>query len=387
MYIKNIAEKSGIVYPLTMLNIAFTGGGTGGHIYPGLAVVSYIKKRSDCRIFWIGNESGMDRSIVEGAGLKFYGIPAGKLRRNFSLKNLSDLFRVLAGFLAARRILKKERPAALFSKGGFVSVPPCAAAASLGITVFTHESDYSPGLATGLNARFACRGRGGLITAYAETAARFPSKYRERVFVLGNPVRSEFRNGDAAAGRAFLGASGSDRILLVLGGSQGAREINGLIRECLEDLCRDYLVIHQTGPAADWDPPPSPRYRSYPYIKDEMSAVLAAAELVAGRSGAGTVWECATAGKPMVLIPLAGSGTRGDQLENAGFFEKAGAALVIGPGPERNGKTLAGMIAALAADHRRREAMAAAAAEIGAADGTARIAEKILNTVNAVKEE
>jgi UDP-N-acetylglucosamine--N-acetylmuramyl-(pentapeptide) pyrophosphoryl-undecaprenol N-acetylglucosamine transferase len=361
-----------------MLNIAFTGGGTGGHIYPGLAVVSYIKQKMPCRIFWIGSESGMDRSIVEAAGLEFYGIPAGKLRRNFSLKNLSDFFRVISGYFAAKKILKKEKPVVLFSKGGFVSVPPCAAAASLKITVFTHESDYSPGLATRLNARFACRGRGGVICAYPETAERFPPKFRNSIFVLGNPVRGEFRNAGENAGRAFVGAAPSDRILLVLGGSQGAREINELVRDCLDEICKYYLVVHQTGPSSDWDIPSTHNYKPYPYIKDEMPAVLAAAELVAGRSGAGTVWECATAGKPMVLIPLAGSGTRGDQVENARFFEKAGAALVLGPGPERNGRALAELVTRLASDEVTRNGMAAASAGIGSADGAARITDKLL---------
>jgi UDP-N-acetylglucosamine--N-acetylmuramyl-(pentapeptide) pyrophosphoryl-undecaprenol N-acetylglucosamine transferase len=327
----------------------------------------------------------MDRSIVENAGLEFYGIPAGKLRRNFSLKNFSDTFRVLLGYFAARKILKKERPAVLFSKGGFVSVPPCAAASSLKITVFTHESDYSPGLATRLNARFACRGKGGVITAYPETAERFAPKYRGMIFVLGNPVRGEFRRSFAQAGqipagpgRAFAGAAPGDRILLVLGGSQGAREINELVRDSLAELTKYYLVVHQTGPGADWDILPSPKYKPFPYIKEEMSAVLAAAELVLGRSGAGTVWECATAGKPMVLVPLAGAGTRGDQVENARFFEKAGAALVLAPGPGRNGASLAEMIRRLAEDSAAREAMAAASAKIGSGDGAALISAKIL---------
>jgi UDP-N-acetylglucosamine--N-acetylmuramyl-(pentapeptide) pyrophosphoryl-undecaprenol N-acetylglucosamine transferase len=110
-----------------MLNIAFTGGGTGGHIYPGLAVAEAIKARlqgQECRIFWIGSDKGMDRSIVEGVGLEFFGIPAGKLRRYFSLKTVPDIFRVIAGFFAARKILKKQKASILFSKGGFVSVPP-----------------------------------------------------------------------------------------------------------------------------------------------------------------------------------------------------------------------------------------------------------------------
>ncbi|MDR2159472.1 MAG: undecaprenyldiphospho-muramoylpentapeptide beta-N-acetylglucosaminyltransferase [Treponema sp.] len=360
-----------------MVSIAFTGGGTGGHIYPGLAVVSRIKERLPCRIFWIGSNAGMDRAIVEDAGLEFFGVPAGRLRRYFSLRTIPDLFRVLAGFFAARRILGTQRPLLLFSKGGFVSVPPCAAAASLGIPVFTHESDFSPGLATRINARFAARGRGRIFTAYEDTAAFFPPPQRDRVTVSGNPVRSVFRGADAGKGRAFLGIPPEERILLVLGGSQGAKDLNDLVRDALPELTKFYTVVHQTGPKNRWDLPAAGKYRSYPYIGAEMPHVLAAAELVLGRSGAGTVWECAVTGKPMILVPLSGSGTRGDQVENAGYFEKRGAAVVLSGAPP-DGRTLGEMVARLALDGEKRRAMAAAAAAIGEADGAALIAEAVL---------
>jgi UDP-N-acetylglucosamine--N-acetylmuramyl-(pentapeptide) pyrophosphoryl-undecaprenol N-acetylglucosamine transferase len=362
-----------------MFTIAFSGGGTGGHIYPGLAVISSLRRELECRVFWIGSSRGIDRSIVEAADIVFYGIPAGKLRRNFSLRNVSDFFKVAAGFFAAKKILKREKPALLFSKGGFVSVPPCAAAAFLEIPVFTHESDYSPGLATRLNARFAEKSGGRVITSYRETAEYFSPRIREKTLVLGNPVRSCFRGADPEAGRAFLGA-GEDRILLVLGGSQGARELNRLVEEALPVLTATYFVAHQTGPGHEPAVQNNPRYRTYPYIKDEMPAVLAAAELVLCRSGAGTVWECAAAGKPMILLPLAGSGTRGDQVENARFFEKAGAAAVLSP--ERRGpEDLSALVKLLAADGEKRRAMAASSARIGAADGAGRIAGLLRETL------
>jgi UDP-N-acetylglucosamine--N-acetylmuramyl-(pentapeptide) pyrophosphoryl-undecaprenol N-acetylglucosamine transferase len=356
-----------------MVGIAFTGGGTGGHIYPGLAVALSLQKLFSCRIFWIGSNRGMDRSIVEEAGLEFFGIPSGKLRRYFSFRNLSDVIRVGAGFFAARRILKKERPALLFSKGGFVSVPPCAAAASLNIPVFTHESDFSPGLATRINARFAER----IFTAYEDTAAFFPEALRSRIERTGNPVRPAFRSANPAKGRAFLGLGGDERILLILGGSQGAREINGMIRAVLPELTGPYVVVHQTGPNAD-SAPAGPRYLPYPYIRDELPHVIAAAELVLGRSGAGTLWECAVLGKPLILIPLTGSGTRGDQVENARFFEKAGAAVtLLNPSP----RDMLRVALDLAGDAKRRKAMVAACAAIGAGDGAKAAAWAIINHV------
>jgi UDP-N-acetylglucosamine--N-acetylmuramyl-(pentapeptide) pyrophosphoryl-undecaprenol N-acetylglucosamine transferase len=113
-----------------MVNIAFTGGGTGGHIYPGLAVAAELKKllaarqAEEYRIFWVGSSIGMDRSLVEEAGLEFFGVPSGKLRRYFSIRTIIDFFKVIAGYFAARKILKKQKAILLFSKGGFVSVPP-----------------------------------------------------------------------------------------------------------------------------------------------------------------------------------------------------------------------------------------------------------------------
>jgi UDP-N-acetylglucosamine--N-acetylmuramyl-(pentapeptide) pyrophosphoryl-undecaprenol N-acetylglucosamine transferase len=357
-----------------MVSIAFAGGGTGGHIYPGLAVAAALKERLPCRIFWIGSSAGMDRSLVEDGGLEFFGIPAGKLRRYVSLRNLSDVFRIGAGFFAARRILQRERPALLFSKGGFVSVPPCAAAASLGIPVFTHESDYSPGLATRINARFASR----IFASYADTAGFFAPALRERISLAGNPVRSAFRVADPAAGRRFLGLPPEARILLVLGGSQGAREINELVRETLGALTRHYTVVHQTGPNQDWDLGAAERYRPYAFIREELPQTVAAAELILGRSGAGTVWEAAAAGKPLALIPLRGPGSRGDQVENAAFFERAGAAAVIrGESPGKIAAAATAIVRELAENAEKRNAMAAASAALGRLDGAELIARAI----------
>jgi UDP-N-acetylglucosamine--N-acetylmuramyl-(pentapeptide) pyrophosphoryl-undecaprenol N-acetylglucosamine transferase len=372
-----------------MLNIAFTGGGTGGHIYPGLAVASELKSRLSgefpgVHIFWIGSSSGMDRGLVEGAGIEFFGVPSGKLRRYFSLRTFIDFFKVIAGYFAARKILKKQKPALLFSKGGFVSVPPCAAAASLKIPVFTHESDFSPGLATRIKARYVLRTRGKIFIAYEDTALAFPQAFRSRVVVSGNPVRAYFRTADAAKGRAFLGVDGGARILLVLGGSQGAAEINELVRAALPELTEHYTVVHQIGPNREWDLKESEKYKPYPYINNEMPDVMTAAELVMGRSGAG-IWEWAVCGKPMILIPLRGSGTRGDQVENAEYFEKAGAAMVL-TGDDANPRAVADTVKLLATDSQKRAQMAAASLKVGERDGTGNIARVLAQQVNEVKK-
>jgi UDP-N-acetylglucosamine--N-acetylmuramyl-(pentapeptide) pyrophosphoryl-undecaprenol N-acetylglucosamine transferase len=366
-----------------MISIAFAGGGTGGHIYPGLAVASVLKQRIESqgsasetrRIIWIGSNTGMDKSIVGREGIEFFGIPSGKLRRYFSLRNFLDIFKIIAGFFAARKILKREKITLLFSKGGFASVPPVVAAASLKIPVFTHESDFSPGLATKINSRFSKR----IFVTYQGTVDMFRQAERGRITVTGNPVRAAFRSADPKIGCAFLGVGEGERILLVLGGSQGAQEVNELVKSCLSELTNIYTVVHQTG--AGIMLLESERYKPYPYIGEEMPHLLAAAELVLGRSGAGTIWESAAVGKPLVLIPLRGSGTRGDQVENARFFAEKGAAVVLAD-KETTPQDLVQTVLSLANDETRLKSMAAASAKLGSLDAAGTIADIMIGELN-----
>jgi UDP-N-acetylglucosamine--N-acetylmuramyl-(pentapeptide) pyrophosphoryl-undecaprenol N-acetylglucosamine transferase len=309
--------------------LAFTGGGTGGHIYPGLAVIEALRNRGfGGRIVWIGSSKELDRRIVEARGIEYFAIPSGKLRRSFSLENLADAFRVIAGYSAARRILSQLKPALLFSKGGYVSVPPCKAASSLGIPYVTHESDTSPGLATRLNAGAAER----IFVSWPDTVGMLPESMRSRAEVAGNPVRPSLFEGSAARGRKLAGAPEGLPVVFFTGGSQGSKQVNDLVMAILPALEGKAFVIHQTGQdlfdPAQHKPLPG-RYAPFAYAGDEMSDFLAASDIVAGRAGAGSIWEAASLGKPMVLIPLAGAGTRGDQVENARMAEAAGAAISL----------------------------------------------------------
>lgn len=327
--------------------VFFTGGGTGGHIYPGLAVADELKtiaskNNKEIKICWIGCSKGMDKNIVEKAlgpdGKpsvdRFFGIPSGKLRRYFSLKNFSDLFRIAAGFFSALHILKKNKPAVLFSKGGFVSVPPCLAAHILHIPVYTHECDFTLGLANRLNFKSAdC-----MFVSYEETKARLSSTDQKIVVVTGNPVRPVFYNTDAKKGRAFLKISenATKPVLLVLGGSSGARQINELVYDNIDFLCENYIVVHQTGllnsddnRAKEFSEKYPDLYKPYNFIYQEMPDVVSCADVILSRAGANSIWEAAVLKKPMVLVPLCGSGTRGDQVDNAEFFKNKGAAEVL----------------------------------------------------------
>lgn len=328
------------------VTVAFAGGGTGGHIYPGLAIADELRdicNEADINLnlVWIGNSKGMDKKIVESnvgpdgkpSVDKFYGIPSGKLRRYFSIQNFIDVFKIGAGCISAYFKLLKLKPAVVFSKGGFVSVPPCFAAKLLKIPVVTHECDFTPGLATKINSRFATK----LLLSYEETKEYIKQELEDKITVTGNPVRPVFYNTDDEIGKKFTGFKYTRKkkpILFVMGGSLGAKQINDMVFENLEWLCERFYVIHQTGIKNQDSMPVIPdsvadSYRSYPFIYEQMPHVISYADVILSRAGANSLWECAVLKKPMVLVPLCGSGTRGDQVDNAEFFEQKGAAIVL----------------------------------------------------------
>ena len=326
-----------------MKTVVFTGGGTGGHIYPGLAVVDELKEKInstkidgtslDVQIVWIGSSKGMDKNLVEKSESvdKFIGIPCGKLRRYFSFQNFIDLFKIAAGFICAFFHLAKLKPVVVFSKGGFVSVPSCYAAKLLKIPVFTHECDFSTGLATRLNLKVAEK----LLVSYEETKSKLSVGVQEKTIVTGNPVRPIFYNADKNKGIEFVLSSKNENskkidkpILLVIGGSLGAKQINLLVWKNLDELCKNYVVIHQTGKKQDYFLDVSnPDYYPFEFIYSQMADVMSCADVILSRSGANSLWEAVVQYKPMVLIPLSVAGSRGDQVENAKYFEQKGCAI------------------------------------------------------------
>ena len=383
--------------------VFFTGGGTGGHIYPGLAVAEELKtlanaKGINLKIGWIGCSKGMDRQIVEKAtdanGQKtadiFYGIPSGKLRRYFSLKNFSDLFRIAGGFFKAFYILKKEKPSVLFSKGGFVSVPPCLAAHILHIPVYTHECDFTLGLANRINFKSAdC-----MFVSYEETKNRLSAENQKRVIVTGNPVRPVFYNTDVKKGLSFLGYNEkpSKPILLVLGGSSGARQINNLVYECMDFLCSNFVVVHQTGLVNSDDDKSSElvkkygdSYKPYNFIYSEMPDVVASSDAILSRAGANSIWEAAVLLKPMLLVPLCGSGTRGDQVDNAEFFKCKGAAEVL-LGSEADSEHLISSLKNMLDVNKRNEYSSALKNMLPAKKPAEYISEIILSKTNSIPD-
>ncbi len=312
--------------------IVITGGGTGGHITPALAVADQLDSLG-YRVIFIGSMNGPEKDLVTEAGYTFYGIQAGKLRRYIDWHNLTDLFKVMVGFWQARNRLARLKPAAVFSKGGYVTVPVVYAAAFLEIPIIIHESDVVMGLANQLAASKAqIIATGYPVESYART---LPVQLR----FTGNPVRELFKTKLTDRRQALLrhGLALTRPLVVVMGGSQGAQAINQLIFDGLPTLLQTVQLIHLTGVShreeATHIKAALPRalakhYHPYGFVGEELVTFLQLAEVVVSRASAGSLSELALLGKPTILIPLSTSAS-GHQQANAEAVAKKGAALVL----------------------------------------------------------
>ena len=300
--------------------IVFTGGGTAGHVTPNLALIERLD-RSEWDIHYIGTD-GMEKGLVAAVpDVTYHEIDSGKLRRYASLKTVTMPIHVQKGYLQAKRILKALRPAVLFSKGGYVSVPVVAAAKGI-CPVLTHESDYTPGLANRIDARFADK----VLVTFADTV---PFVKGGKGVHTGTPIRSELYRGSRSHALAFTGLNGQKPVLLVTGGSLGAVAVNVAVREALPELLKTFDVVHLCGKGKLDESISLPGYRQYDYISGEMADLFALADVVVSRAGANAVFELLALKKPMLLLPLSAASTRGDQELNAAYFQKRGYARVL----------------------------------------------------------
>jgi UDP-N-acetylglucosamine--N-acetylmuramyl-(pentapeptide) pyrophosphoryl-undecaprenol N-acetylglucosamine transferase len=367
------------------LRLAITGGGTGGHVLPALAVVDELRQRGALAdLIWIGSSEGVESQAADEAGIRFLAIPTGKLRRYLSLRNLTDAARIPLGVLAARRALAAFRPDVVLSTGGFVSVPAVVAARGIA-PVLTHEQTAIIGLANRINARFA----DVLAVSHSQTES-LAARLHGRVVVTGNPIRTGLTAGDRSRGLQRLGFEAALPVVYVTGGARGASPINQRIAALLPGILEQAQIVHQTGPlSANADAsnlselketlPEAVRHRYYvvEFLGEELPDIYAVADLVVGRAGAGTIAELAYVGLPAILVPLPGA--RGDeQAVNARVLGDIGAAVVIAQQnatPER----LQMEILALLEDPDRRARMANAARTIARPDAAARLTEELLS--------
>ncbi len=228
----------------------------------------------------------------------------------------------MTGILDARKVLKKEKPDLLFSKGGFVSVPVVIAAKSLNIPTIIHESDLTPGLANKIALKFAKK----IYTTFEETLNYLP---KEKADFIGATIREDLKNGNAHNGYQLTGFNENKKVLLVMGGSLGSKKLNSIIRENLDALLQQYQVIHLTGKGLKDAQVKKSGYIQYEFVKEDLTDLLAITDTVISRAGSNAIYEFLTLRIPMLLVPLGLDQSRGDQIDNANHFADKGYAKAI----------------------------------------------------------
>jgi UDP-N-acetylglucosamine--N-acetylmuramyl-(pentapeptide) pyrophosphoryl-undecaprenol N-acetylglucosamine transferase len=336
---------------------------------------------------WLGSRAGVESRLVPARGIPYHPIPTGKLRRYWAWQNVTDLaVHVPAGLLAAGRLIRRLRPSVLFSTGGFVALPAVLAGAAVRLPIVAHEQTAVPGLANRVAARFAHR----VAVTFPDTAG-FPAA---KVVRTGNPLRPELRGGSRGEALARFQLDPALPLVYVTGGAQGAQRINRTVGEILPALLAQTQMIHQcgdhprTGDRA-WlaerrealPPPLRRRYTVVPYVGPELSGIYAAAALVIGRAGAGTVNECSQLGLPALYVPLPGA-SGDEQMANARQVERAGGCAVL-PQPELTPERLLARVRALLADPAALKEMGERARAIAVPDAAERIVALLMEAAQA----
>ncbi|OHA16883.1 MAG: hypothetical protein A3C79_00960 [Candidatus Taylorbacteria bacterium RIFCSPHIGHO2_02_FULL_45_28] len=321
------------------MKILFTGGGTGGHFYPIIAVVEALHERVKERkiiapkLYYMASSRYNARALFDNE-LEFVPVSAGKIRRYFSILNITDIFKTLFGCVSAIVSMYRIYPDVVFGKGGYVSFPALFAAKLLHIPVIIHESDSAPGRVNAWAGKFAKK----IAISYPNAAAHFPKK-EGLIALTGCPVRNGVVQPLSNGAHEFLHLEQNTPVILILGGSQGAQHINDIIIEGLPELLNRYQIIHQTGrdnieeiksttSVIFKDHPYSFRYHPFDYLNElalRMSAGVA--DVVISRAGS-IIFEIAAWGIPSIIIPLPTSISH-DQTANAFAYARTGAASVV----------------------------------------------------------
>ena len=306
-----------------MKKILFTGGGSAGHVVPNIALIEELLSRGDTDVCYIGT-GGIEKDVVGSWKIPYHEITCPKLVRGGGWKGFIKNLKIPRAFLRAVKEAKKGlqifRPDAVFSKGGYVSLPVVFAAKKLKIPCYSHESDFSPGLANKLIAG-KCK---AVFTSFPETAKKF-----RRGIYSGAPIKRSVFSATRAEARKELNIPFGAKVVLVFGGGSGSTVINEAVRKHIKTLTEKYVILHVCGKGN------VVKSSVEGYIQKEfaldMGALYAASDVVVSRAGAGTVFEVMALKKPAIFIPLEGQ-TRGDQIENAVYFERRGLCYVLRQG-------------------------------------------------------
>lgn len=320
------------------MKIVFTGGGTGGHVFPIIAIVRELRRLvpEKLEIYYLGPKDEFGNVFLSQEGILVKNILAGKIRRYFSfsslIQNFFDIFfKIPLGIFQSFFWLLFKNPDLTFSKGGFGSFPVVFSSWLLGIPIFLHESDVSPGFANRILSKFALK----IFTSFPQTEYFPPDK----IYLVGNPIRTELLKGDREEAMKKFEITKEKPVLLILGGSQGAQRINEKILEILPEFLKHFEIIHQCGDRNFEEIKKLSQlilkenekryYHLFPFLKEEdLRDALTICDLVLSRAGSGSIFEIAGAGKPSILIPLP-EAAQNHQIKNAYSYQKTGATIVI----------------------------------------------------------
>lgn len=297
------------------MNIALTGGGTAGHVMPNMALLGELRKKFD-KIIYIGNKNKIEYDICQKNNVEFFHCDSIKLDRTKILSNIAIPFKLPSYIKEAQSILRQNDIDTVFSKGGYVALPVVYAAKRLNIPVICHESDYSMGVANKLTSKFAK----GIITCFEETCKK------ENVKVFPNPIRDSFFDGDAQKIFDSYDLNHTQPVLLIVGGSMGAKTINEVVYDSIDELTQRYQVIHICGKTLK-----KIDHKNYYQLSfaDNIQDYIMASDLIVSRCGAGASTEINALNKKALYIPLQNKASRGDQVLNAMYQQKNGYALML----------------------------------------------------------
>lgn len=310
--------------------VILSGGGTGGSVTPLLAVAKTLRQKSPAiKIIFVGTKTGPEKELLSsfklpGETISFLTIPAGKLRRYFSVQNITDIYQIIKAFFVSLKLLQKEKPDLIFSAGGFVSVPLAYAAYLKNIPVIIHQQDVRPGLANRLMAKVARN----ISTTFEKSL----TDYGARAVCLGNPAPEKLSQDSVDVVKEKYSLVNDKPILLITGGGTGSSLINQLSYQSIATLEREFQIMHLTGKGK------APNSSELALIENhsdyhwreiissqDLFALMQASSLVVSRCGLGTLTELAVLNKPAILIPI----FKSHQEDNANVFQKSNAAIVL----------------------------------------------------------
>lgn len=321
------------------MKILFTGGGTGGHIFPIIAISREIRKASsekELKFFYLGPKDPFGEILLSQEGIIVKKVLAGKIRRYFNFQSFfENLFDILiktpVGILQAFLYLFFLAPDFIFSKGGFGSFPTVLAGWILGIPIFLQESDAIPGLTNRILAKFSLK----IFVSFPKTIY-FSEK---KIILVGNPIRRELLENSIEDAKTVFKLQGGKPVILIIGGSQGAQRINDKILEILPEILKNFELIHQCGEQNFKEVQAEAKvmmseelevfYHLFYFLKEEeLKKAYDICDFVVSRAGAGIIFEIAAVGKPAILIPLP-EAAQNHQVKNAYTYAATGAAVVL----------------------------------------------------------